>query len=99
MGGRDGTKPEGPTPVKFDGPVTELLAAKKTDKQVLEAITLAAVGRLPTAEEKRATLAVIGTAQDKKAAWVALAKALAATDEGKKHAPATPAKLPVPPAK
>jgi hypothetical protein len=64
---------------------------------VLEAITLAAVGRLPTAEERRATLAVIGTAQDKKAAYVRLARSLAATDQGKKHS--APANPPVPPAK
>jgi len=63
--------------------------SEKTDEQVLEAVTLAALGRLPTKEEKRATLAVFGTAQDRKAAWVGLAKAYAASDEGKKHAGAS----------
>lgn len=93
-------------PDKFEKLVADLFAAQKSDEQVLEGITLAAVGRLPTPEEKRATLAVIGTAQDKKAAYVKLAKALAATEEGKKHAPANPPKpanpkgpAPVPPAK
>jgi hypothetical protein len=66
-----------PRPSRFEKLVGELLAAKKTDEQVLEALTLAAAGRLPTAEEKRATLAVIATAADKKAAWVMLAEALA----------------------
>jgi hypothetical protein len=41
-------------------------------------VTLAAAGRLPTAEERKATLAVVATAQDRKAAWVGLARALAA---------------------
>jgi hypothetical protein len=65
-----------PQPDRFDKLVAELLVAKKTDEQVLEAVTLAAAGRLPTAAEKRATLAVIGTSSDKKAAWAALARAL-----------------------
>jgi hypothetical protein len=66
-----------PTPDKFEKLVGELIAAKKTDEQILEAVTLAAAGRLPTAEEKKATLAVIGTAADKKAAWIAIARTLA----------------------
>src|SRR5260221_7958908 len=48
-----------------------------------EAIALAAAGRLPTVEEKKATLAVIGTLSDKKAAWVAIAKALTPPEETK----------------
>jgi RNA polymerase sigma factor (sigma-70 family) len=73
-------------PDRFEKLLGELLEAKKTDEQVLEAVTLAVLGRLPTVEEKRATLAVIGTAQDRKAAWLGIAKAYAASDEGKKHA-------------
>ena len=61
-------------PDKFEKLVGELIAAKKTDEQILEALALAAAGRLPSAEEKKATLAVIGTLADKKAAWVAIAK-------------------------
>ena len=72
-------------PDRLDKLIGELLGAKKTDEQVLEAVTLAVVGRLPTAEEKRVTLAVMGTAQDRKAAWVGLAKAYAASDEAKKY--------------
>jgi RNA polymerase sigma factor (sigma-70 family) len=75
-------------PNRFGKLVGELIEAKKTDEQMLEALTLAVMGRLPTAEEKRATLAVIGTAQDRKAGWVGLANAYASTDEGKKHAEA-----------
>jgi len=83
--------------------IDELIAAKKTDEQLLEAITLATVGRLPTDGEKRLTLAAASKAGDRKAAWVEVAKALAGSDEAKAHAattapPATPAP-PVPPAK
>ncbi|HEY2909788.1 MAG TPA: sigma-70 family RNA polymerase sigma factor [Gemmataceae bacterium] len=63
-------------PSKFEKLVGELIAAKKSDEQILEAVTLAAASRWPTAEEKKATLAVIGTLTDKKAAWIAIAKAL-----------------------
>lgn len=63
-------------PSKIEKLVDELIASKKTDEQVLEALTLAAASRLPTAEEKKSTLAVLGTLTDKKAAWVAIAKAL-----------------------
>jgi hypothetical protein len=66
-----------PNPGRFEKLVGNLLAAKKTDELVLEALALEAVGRLPTAEEKRATLAVIATAADKRPAWVKLAEALA----------------------
>ena len=65
-----------PAPSKIEKLVDELIASKKTDEQVLEALTLAAASRLPTAEEKKSTLAVLGTLTDKKAAWVAIAKAL-----------------------
>jgi hypothetical protein len=75
---------------RFVGLVDELVAANKTDEQMLEAVTLAAARRLPTADEKRATLALIATAQDRKAAWVALARALSApakSNDAKQPAP------------
>ena len=65
------------TPSKFEKLVGELIAAKKSDEQILEAVTLPAAGQLPTTEEKKTTLEVIGTLTDKKAAWIAIAKALA----------------------
>ncbi len=64
--------------------VGELIAAKKSDEAVLEAVTLATLSRLPTDSEKRLVLASIGNAADRKAAWVAVAKALAGTDGAKK---------------
>lgn len=68
-------------PDKFGPLVDALLEAKRTDEQVLEAVTLAAAGRLPTDPEKRLVLATIGTAADKKAAWVEVAKALAPAEK------------------
>jgi hypothetical protein len=59
-------------PDRFECLVGELLGAKKTDEQVLDALTLSATGRLPTAEEKWVALAVIGTVADRRAAWVAV---------------------------
>jgi hypothetical protein len=78
-------------PDRTDKLIGELFAAKKTDEQVLEAVTLAVVGRLPTDGEKRLTLAAVSKAGDRKAAWVEVAKALAGSPEAKAHAaPASP---------
>jgi RNA polymerase sigma factor (sigma-70 family) len=66
--------------------VGELLAAKKTDAEMLEAVTLATVGRLPTDVEKRLTLGLVAKAGDRAAAWIEVAKALSGTDEGTKPA-------------
>jgi RNA polymerase sigma factor (sigma-70 family) len=78
-------------PDKFEKLIDELIVAKKTDEQILEAIVLAAAGRLPTAEERKATLAIIGTLTDKKQAWVAIARVFAPpekkAEEKKRAAP------------
>jgi RNA polymerase sigma factor (sigma-70 family) len=66
--------------------IDELLAKKKTDEQVLEALTLAATGRLPTDTEKKLVAAAVGKAKEKKAAWQEVAGTLAGTDEAKTHA-------------
>jgi hypothetical protein len=71
--------PPAPQPDKFEKLVGELIAAQKSNEAILEAITLATLGRLPTDSEKKLTLASIGTAADRKAAWVAVARALAGT--------------------
>jgi hypothetical protein len=87
--------------------VGELIAAKKSDEALLEAVTLATLSRLPTDSEKKLVLASIGTAADRKAAWVSVAKALAGPTDVLKPAtrvkvivdPAAPPAPPVPPAK
>jgi hypothetical protein len=73
--------PATPAVGRFEKLVGELLAAKKTDAEMLEAVTLAAAGRLPTETEKRLTLALVSKSADRKAAWVEVAKVLAG--EGK----------------
>jgi hypothetical protein len=77
--------------------VGELLAAKKTDAEMLEAVTLATVGRLPTDVEKRLTLGLVAKTADRNAVWIEVAKAMAATDEGPK--PGVIEVVPVLPAK
>lgn len=76
--------PPAPKVDKFEKLVNELIDAKKSDEAILESLTLATLGRLPTDSEKKLTLASIATAKDRKAAWVAIAKALAGTEESKK---------------
>ncbi|MEO2089187.1 MAG: sigma-70 family RNA polymerase sigma factor, partial [Gemmataceae bacterium] len=66
--------------------IGDLLAAKKTDDQVLEALTLAATGRLPTDTEKKLAAAMVAKQTDRPAAWQEVAGTLAGTDEAKKHA-------------
>ncbi|MFO0796378.1 MAG: sigma-70 family RNA polymerase sigma factor [Gemmataceae bacterium] len=70
--------------------VGELIAAGKTDEQMLESLSLAAAGRLPTEVERRLSLAVLPTAADRAAGWTAVARALAGP-------PSPPAPPPVPP--
>ena len=66
--------------------IDDLLAKKKSDDQVLESLTLAATGRLPTDTEKKLVAAVVSKTKDKKAAWQEEAGTLVGTDEAKKHA-------------
>lgn len=68
---------------RFEKLVGELIQAKKSDEQILEALTLAALRRMPTIEEKRAALAVIGIVSDKRAGWTALARSLSGAEEKK----------------
>ncbi len=95
-----------PQPTPQEKLVDELLSAKKTDPEMLEALTLATVGRLPTDAEKRLTLSLVAKAQDRKGAWLDVAKALTTTEEGAKRtvsgvntAPKANEVVPVPPAR
>ena len=73
--------PAAPQVDKLTKLVGELLAAKKTDAEMLEAVTLATVGRLPTDTEKKLTLSLVATVTDRKAAWVAVAKSLTGSND------------------
>ena len=75
--------PAAPQTNKLEKLVGDLIAAKKSDEAILEALTLAALSRLPTDNEKKIVLASIGSVTDRKAAWVAVAKALASTEKKK----------------
>ena len=90
-----------PVADKFDKLVDSLIAAKKDDAAILEAVTLATLGRLPTETEKKLAAAV-GKTADRKVAWVGVARALAGADdkpvEVKVKVIGVPAP-PVPPAK
>jgi len=72
-------------PDRLDKLLGELIDAKKTDAQILDALTLAIVGRQPNDGEKL-TLAAVAKASDRKAAWSEIIQALAATEEAKKYA-------------
>ncbi len=66
--------------------VGELMTAKKTDDQLLEALTLAITGRLATDGEKKLAGALVAKQKEKATAWGEVAAALAGTDEAKNHA-------------
>ena len=66
--------------------IGELQAAKKTDEQILESLTLAITGRLPTDTERKLVAGMVAREKDKAAAWAGIAGTLAGTDEAKTHA-------------
>ena len=66
--------------------IGELIAVKKTDDQMLEALALAITGRLATDGERKLAGAMVAKQKDKPTAWAEVATALAGTDEAKKHA-------------
>jgi RNA polymerase sigma factor (sigma-70 family) len=74
-----------PQPDRLDKLLGHLIDAKKTDAQILDALTLAIVGRQPADGEKLA-VAAVAKASDRKAAWGEVMKALSATAEAKKYA-------------
>jgi hypothetical protein len=73
-------------PSRLERLVGELVSAKQADEQVLDGVSLVVLGRLPTESERRLTLAAVGKAADRRAAWVEVAKALSATEEARTHA-------------
>jgi hypothetical protein len=73
-------------PSKTEKLLDQLLDGKRTDEQVLEGLSLAALGRLPTESERKLALAGVAKQEDQRVAWREVAAALAATDEAKRHA-------------
>ncbi len=73
-------------PDRLTALLDQLLKEKRSDEQVLEALTTAALGRLPAESEKKLVLASIAQQKDKSAAWCTTLKALLDTAEAKQHA-------------
>jgi hypothetical protein len=73
-------------PNRLETLLGQLLDGKRTDDQVLDALSAAILGRLPTESERRLILATVAKGQDKTAAWREVIATLGGTDEAKKHA-------------
>lgn len=71
---------------RFQQLLTQLLEKKKTDDQVLEALTLATAARLPTESERSFVLAQVARRPDRRAAWEDVLHTLRNTKEAKDHA-------------
>jgi hypothetical protein len=63
-----------------------LIEHKRSDEQILEALTTAALGRLPTESERKLVIGNVGKQQDKKTAWAEVLRTFTSTDEAKQHA-------------
>jgi RNA polymerase sigma factor (sigma-70 family) len=77
--------PAKPASGSLDRLIDLLIAAKKSDADILDFVTIDVLGRLPTETEKKLTLGLVSKAADRKAAWQEVAKALAATGAGKQR--------------
>jgi RNA polymerase sigma factor (sigma-70 family) len=64
----------------------KLLKEKRNDEQILEALALATLGRLPTESEKKLIVAGIAKQEDKAAAWRDVLKMFAGTNEARQYA-------------
>ncbi len=64
----------------------KLLKDKRSDDQVLEALSLATLGRLPTESEKKLVIDSVAKQQDKPAAWRDVLSTFARTNEAKQYA-------------
>lgn len=77
---------------RFETLLGQLLDGKRTDDQVLDGLSAAVLGRLPTESERKLILANIAKAPDKAAAWREVIGTLSGTDEAKQHADALKAR-------
>ncbi|HVK17539.1 MAG TPA: DUF1549 domain-containing protein, partial [Fimbriiglobus sp.] len=73
-------------PNRLETLLAQLLDGKRTDDQVLDALSAAVLGRLPTESERKLILATVAKGQDRAAAWREVIATLGGTDEAKKHA-------------
>jgi hypothetical protein len=63
----------------------QMLDSGKGNEQILDAITLAALGRFPTETERSFALAVVAESKDRPAAWSGILKALTGSAEFRRH--------------
>jgi hypothetical protein len=75
-----------PVQPRLEALLSQLLDGQRADGAVLDALTAATLGRLPTETERKFILASIGQASDKAAAWREVLATLAGTAEAMKHA-------------
>jgi hypothetical protein len=68
--------------------LNELITTKRPDDQVLDALCLATLARFPTETERRLILGGLKDQPDRRAAWDAVLRSLASTQEAKAHAEA-----------
>jgi RNA polymerase sigma factor (sigma-70 family) len=75
-----------PVPARLESLLQALLDGKRADEAVLDTLSAATLGRLPTESERKLALAAVGRAADKSTAWREVLAALAGTEEARKHA-------------
>jgi hypothetical protein len=72
-------------PDRFGQLLDQLLKQKKTDGQVLEALTLATLARFPTESEQAFIVAHVSKQPDRRAAWESVVFTLLKSTEAKQH--------------
>jgi RNA polymerase sigma factor (sigma-70 family) len=70
---------------RLDALLQELLRQQRGDEQILEALTLASLGRLPTEVEKKISLKYVGGARDRAEAFADLLHQMTSTREFAEH--------------
>jgi hypothetical protein len=70
----------------FDKLLDQLLSEKRADGQVLDALSTATIGRLPTESERKLVLSGVSKQADKRTAWKEVIGTFTSTAEAKQHA-------------
>jgi RNA polymerase sigma factor (sigma-70 family) len=71
---------------RLDRLLAELLNGKRTDEAIVDALCLATMGRFATDTERKLITDGLKDQADRRAAWAAVLRALASTQEAKAHA-------------
>ncbi len=70
---------------KFEKLLGQLLEGKRSDTHVLDGLSAAILGRLPTESERKLILLQVSKSPDRKAAWLEVAGTLAGTEEARQR--------------